>query len=42
MFTFDTISDFKIIVGKELPIGGWYTVSQEMISDFTNATMDSC
>jgi acyl dehydratase len=41
MFTFDTISDFSKIVGKDLPIGSWYTVTQEMITDFANATLDT-
>ena len=26
--------------GKQLPIGNWYTVSQHMINDFANATLD--
>ena len=37
---FETISDFKKMVGKELPIGNWYTITQEMITDFANATLD--
>lgn len=37
---FDTITDFKKVVGKDLPIGNWYTVTQEMITDFANATLD--
>jgi acyl dehydratase len=41
MLTFDTISDFSKIVGKDLPIGNWYTVTQEMITDFANATLDT-
>jgi acyl dehydratase len=41
MLTFDTISDFSKIVGKDLPIGAWYTVTQEMITDFANATLDT-
>ena len=40
MLVFDTISDFKSIIGKELPVGNWYVVSQEMITDFANATLD--
>ena len=37
---FDTILDFKKMVGKDLPTGNWYTVTQEMITDFANATLD--
>ncbi|WP_439127632.1 MaoC family dehydratase [Polaribacter sp.] len=40
MKTFSTIADFKKIVGKDLPAGNWYTVSQQMINDFANATLD--
>lgn len=40
MLVFDTISDFKTLLGKELPKGNWYTVTQEMITDFANATLD--
>jgi acyl dehydratase len=40
MLVFDTISDFKSIIGKELPVGNWYVVTQEMITDFANATLD--
>jgi acyl dehydratase len=32
---------FKAALGKALPIGNWYTVSQEMITDFANATLDT-
>ena len=41
MVVFETISDFKKMVGKELPIGNWYTITQEMITDFANATLDT-
>lgn len=41
MFIFDSISDFSKTVGKDLPIGSWYTVTQEMITDFANATSDT-
>ncbi|MDX6747307.1 MaoC family dehydratase [Polaribacter sp. PL03] len=37
---FDTITDFKKVVGNGIPIGNWYTVTQEMITDFANATLD--
>ena len=40
MRTFDTIADFKTMLGKDLPTGNWYTVSQQMINDFANATLD--
>ena len=40
MMVFETISDFKKMVGKEFPIGNWYTITQEMITDFANATLD--
>lgn len=40
MVVFNTIADLKTMVGKDLPIGNWYTVSQEMIDDFANATLD--
>tara|TARA_R110002049_G_scaffold28036_6_gene96771 strand:+ start:2648 stop:3106 length:459 start_codon:yes stop_codon:yes gene_type:complete len=40
MVVFSTIADLKTMVGKDLPIGNWYTVSQEMINDFANATLD--
>jgi acyl dehydratase len=37
---FDTLSDFRMMVGKDLPTGNWYTITQEMIADFANATLD--
>ena len=37
---FDTITDFKSQEGKDLPIGNWYTVTQEMINYFAEATLD--
>tara|TARA_R110000822_G_scaffold18625_1_gene61430 strand:- start:260 stop:580 length:321 start_codon:yes stop_codon:yes gene_type:complete len=40
MLVFDTILDFKSIIGQELPVGNWYVVTQEMITDFANATLD--
>ncbi|TXD48419.1 MaoC family dehydratase [Polaribacter sp. IC073] len=40
MLVFETISDLKEIVGKDLPTGNWYAVTQEMITDFANATLD--
>jgi acyl dehydratase len=40
MIIFDTILDFRTMVGKALPTGNWYTITQEMIADFANATLD--
>lgn len=37
---FENIHDFKSMIGKQLPDGNWYTVTQEMINDFANATLD--
>jgi len=28
------------MVGKQLPEGNWYTITQQMIDDFANATLD--
>ena len=28
------------MVGKQLPDGSWYTINQQMINDFANATLD--
>lgn len=37
---FTNFEDFKLIEGKQLPIGNWYIVTQQMINDFANATLD--
>lgn len=37
---FTDFSAFKLMKGKELPTGNWYTITQEMINDFANATLD--
>ena len=37
---FNDINEFRSMLGKQLPIGGWYTITQEMINDFANATLD--
>ena len=37
---FENISDLKNEIGKELPISPWITVTQQMINDFANATLD--
>lgn len=34
------LSEFKTMIGKELPSGEWYTITQQMINDFANATLD--
>ncbi len=38
---FKNISEFKEMIGKALPTSDWITVSQEMINDFANATLDT-
>ena len=37
---FRNFEEFRKIKGQQLPIGDWYTITQEMISDFANATLD--
>ena len=37
---FENINDFNTMIGRDLPAGNWYTVTQEMINDFANATLD--
>ena len=37
---FNSLADIKSFEGKELPKGDWYTITQEMINDFANATGD--
>lgn len=37
---FKDIAGFKEMIGKELPHSEWITVTQEMINDFANATLD--
>ncbi len=37
---FANFEEFKMMKGKELPEGNWYTISQQMINDFANATLD--
>lgn len=37
---FENLSDFKSMKGKELPVGQWFTVTQEMITNFAEATLD--
>lgn len=40
LIEFENFESFKAIEGKQLPVGNWYTISQEMINDFANATLD--
>ena len=37
---FENLEELSSIKGKQLPIGKWYTVTQQMINDFANATLD--
>lgn len=37
---FKNIEAFKEMIGKELPNSEWLTVTQDMINDFANATLD--
>ena len=40
MLVFKNLEEFRSIKGKGLPTGEWYTVTQQMINDFANATLD--
>lgn len=37
---FTNFSEFKSMIGKDLPSGDWYKITQQMINDFANATLD--
>lgn len=37
---FENFEAFKFMVGKPLPTGNWYIITQQMINDFANATLD--
>lgn len=37
---FNSINDFRTMKGKSFPDGNWYTVTQEMINHFAEATLD--
>lgn len=37
---FTDFKEFKLMKEKQLPTGNWYTVTQQMINDFANATLD--
>lgn len=36
----NNVSELDNLIGKDLPIGEWFTVTQTMINDFANATLD--
>lgn len=38
--TFNSIAELKTIEGESLPIGEWFTITQQMIHDFAEATGD--
>lgn len=38
---FKNLTEFKSMKGKELPHSEWLTVTQAMINDFANATLDT-
>lgn len=40
MLIFNNLSEFEQMLGKKLPVGEWYTITQQMIDDFANATLD--
>lgn len=40
MLVFKNIAEFAAMKGKNLPNRAWYTITQEMINDFANATLD--
>tara|TARA_R110001592_G_scaffold165752_3_gene400246 strand:+ start:1020 stop:1484 length:465 start_codon:yes stop_codon:yes gene_type:complete len=37
---FENFATFKLMLNKQLPTGDWYTINQQMINDFANATLD--
>ena len=37
---FSNFEEFKMMLGKQLPTGNWYTITQQMINDFAKATGD--
>ena len=40
LLIFENFTDFKLALEKELPTGNLYQVTQQMINDFANATLD--
>ena len=37
---FKNIDEVKAAVGKKIPVSNWITITQQMINDFANATLD--
>ena len=37
---FANFEEFKLMKGKQLPTGNWYSITQQMINDFADATLD--
>ena len=37
---FEDLAELHSLEGKELPVGDWFTVTQQMINDFADATLD--
>ncbi|WP_420552974.1 MaoC family dehydratase [Tenacibaculum aiptasiae] len=37
---FENLDALHSLKGKSLPVGEWFTVTQKMINDFANATLD--
>lgn len=37
---FENLAALHSLEGKTLPVGTWFTVTQKMINDFANATLD--
>ncbi|WP_299120034.1 MaoC family dehydratase [uncultured Tenacibaculum sp.] len=37
---FENLDALHSLKGKSLPVGEWFTVTQQMINDFANATLD--
>ncbi|WP_299052450.1 MaoC family dehydratase [uncultured Polaribacter sp.] len=37
---FNNFEDFKQCKGQQLPLGEWFLITQEMINNFANATLD--
>ncbi|MCF2874216.1 MULTISPECIES: MaoC family dehydratase [unclassified Tenacibaculum] len=37
---FENLDALHSLKGKPLPVGEWFTVTQQMINDFANATLD--
>lgn len=37
---FNSLDEFRSMEGKKLPVGEWFTVTQTMINNFAEATLD--